>query len=157
MASYYVDSSALVKRHAQELGSAWFARLADPAAGNVIVTSRLSLVEVYSALNRRVREGSISPVQYTQISTDFTALCTTEYELIELDHTVVERARILLEQWPLRANDAVQLGSALVLKDALRSATAVLADDPIFLAADDRLLQFAEKEGLSTDNPNRHS
>ena len=44
MADYYADSSVLVKRHVNEIGSGWFRALADPAARNVIITSRVSIV-----------------------------------------------------------------------------------------------------------------
>jgi len=47
MADYYADSSALVKRHVNEIGSGWFQALADSATGNVITTSRISLIEIY--------------------------------------------------------------------------------------------------------------
>jgi len=60
MAAYYADSSVLVKCHVPETGAAWFGALAAPAAGHIMVTAQISLVEVYSALNRRVREASIS-------------------------------------------------------------------------------------------------
>lgn len=39
MAHFYADSSALVKRHIAESGSAWFQALAAPPAGNAITTS----------------------------------------------------------------------------------------------------------------------
>jgi len=60
MPDYYADSSVLVKRHVHEVGSDWFQTLTDPATKNVIITARLSIVEVISALNRRVREASVS-------------------------------------------------------------------------------------------------
>ena len=56
MADHYAESSALVKRHVNEIRSGWFRALADPATGNVIITSRVSIIEAYSAFNRRVRE-----------------------------------------------------------------------------------------------------
>ena len=58
MADYYADSSVLVKRHVNEIGSGWFRAIADPAVGNVIITSRVSIIEVYSAFNLY---GSNSP------------------------------------------------------------------------------------------------
>jgi hypothetical protein len=59
-AAYYADSSALVKRHVHERGTLWFRALADPEAGNMIITARISMVEVYSALSRRRREATLS-------------------------------------------------------------------------------------------------
>ena len=61
MEEFYADSSVLVKRHVPEAGSSWFRAIADPASGNVIITARVSVVEVYSALNRRVRAGTLDP------------------------------------------------------------------------------------------------
>lgn len=151
MADYYADSSALVKRHVHETGTVWFQALTDPIAGNVIVTARVSMVEVYSAFNRRVREAHLNRADYAQIVTDFISICATEYELIELTPAVVNRAKILLESYPLRAYDAIQLASALITNDTLQ----VGGLPPlIFLAADANLLNVARVEGLMTDNPN---
>jgi len=154
MAYYYADSSALVKRHVREAGTDWFQALAEPAAGNVILTARLSLIEVYSALNRRRREAHLPVTDYTQIATDFAAICTAEYELIELTPLVVERARPLLEHHPLRAYDAMHLASALLTQTELE---ANHLPPLIFLTADGRLLDVAQAEGMKTDNPNQYS
>jgi predicted nucleic acid-binding protein len=59
----------------------------------------------------------------------------------------------LLERHPLRAYDAIQLASALIANDALLTAGFAPL---IVLAADDRLLDAAQAEGLMTDNPNAH-
>ena len=107
MADYYADSSALVKRHVHERGTIWFQLLADPSAGNIIATAQISEVEVYSALNRRLREAHLSVLDYTKIADDFAAICATEYEIIELTDAVIERARLLLERHALRAYDAI--------------------------------------------------
>ncbi len=153
MTDYYADSSVLVKRHVHEVGSQWFRALADPSAGNVVITSRVSIVEVYSALNRRRREANLSTADYAEIVTDFVLLCVTEYQIVELTAPVVERARLLLERYPLRAYDAVQLASALMTCDALLAAHL----PPLtLLAADDRLLDAARAEGLTVDNPNAY-
>jgi predicted nucleic acid-binding protein len=153
MGDYYADSSVLVKRHVQEVGTAWFRALTLPSTGNLIITARISLVEVYSALNRRQREAGLTPTDYTQIVADFTTICTTEYELVELTPRVVARAKLLLGRYALRAYDAVQLASALVTNDTVQSAGLWPL---IFLAADMRLLEAAQSEGLTIDNPIAH-
>jgi hypothetical protein len=53
----------------------------------------------------------------------------------------------------LRAYDAVQLASALVVSEALAEAD---LSAPTFVSADDHLLAVARTEGLHTDNPNLH-
>jgi predicted nucleic acid-binding protein len=145
---YYADTSALIKRHVAEVGSEQVAFL---AANHLFITSSLSQVEVYSALNRRVREGRLSAADYESIVADFEALCQTEYQLVEISAGIVNRTRQLLEQHPLRAYDAVQLATALLTNEALL----VNGMPPLaFLCADDRLLTAASTAGLSTANPN---
>jgi len=153
MADVYADSSALVKRHIPEVGSRWFQALGDPVAGNVITTARISMAEVYSALNRRIREATLDAADYAHIVADFDALCATQYTLVELTALIVERARRLLERHPLRAYDAVHLASALTANDALAAAGLPALT---FLSADHRLLNAAQVEGIATDNPNAH-
>jgi uncharacterized protein len=153
MAEYYADSSVLVKRHVNEIGSDWVRSLTDPSAENLIITTRLSFVEVCSALNRRVRETSITALDYAQMIDDVTNLWESQYEIIEFTTSVADRAKQLLEIHPLRAYDAVQLSSALLTQDALQIAGVTAL---IFLAADDRLLAAAHAEGMTTDNPNDH-
>jgi predicted nucleic acid-binding protein len=152
-ASYYADSSALVKRHVQEVGTRWFRQLADPSSANVIITAQLSIVEVYSALNRRRRELRISATDYTTLASEFATVVKDEYEMVPLSLEVIDRARLLLECHSLRAGDAVQLASALLTNDKLQTASFAPA---IFLTADDRLLVAAHAEGLTTDDPRLH-
>jgi predicted nucleic acid-binding protein len=142
-----------VKRHIPEVGSRWFQALVDPVAGNVITTARVSMAEVYSALNRRIREATLDAADYAHIVADFDALCATQYTLVELTALIVERARRLLERHPLRAYDAVHLASALTANDALAAAGLPALT---FLSADHRLLNAAQVEGIATDNPNAH-
>lgn len=153
MTDYYADSSVLVKRHVVETGSSWMQALAAPAANNLLITARISVVEVISAFNRRLREARLDPTDYSRIALDFNTLCATEYQFIELTDSVVVQAQQLLEQYPLRAYDATQLASAII---ANREFTAAGLPPILFLSADDRLLSAATAEGLTVDNPNLH-
>lgn len=56
----FADSSVLVKRHVHEIGSKWFSQITDIQTSNLIIISRLSITEVFSAFNRRCRELSLS-------------------------------------------------------------------------------------------------
>jgi uncharacterized protein len=151
--TYYADSSVLLKRHIHETGSVWVQELTDPVTGNSILTARVSMVEVFSALNRRVPEGNLAPADYTIVANDFVAVCATEYQLIELLPQIADRARRVLETYPLRAYDAIQLASALVANDTLQAQGL----NPLtFLGADHRLLDAALAEGLTTVDPNTH-
>lgn len=70
---------------------------------------------------------------------------------IELTLDVVNLSRHLLERHPLRANDAVQLAAALMVNHTLTTAGLTPL---VFLSADQRLLDVALTEGLTSVNPN---
>ena len=119
----------------------------------LFVTSRISVVEVVSALNRRQREGSLSPTEYLRMVTDFATLCPTAYQLVDVTEEVVDRTRRLLEQHVLRAYDAIQLASALLTDHIIRAG----GEPPLMLlAADERVLTAARSEGLAVDTPHWH-
>ena len=46
MTDYYLDSSALVKRYSDELGSTWIRNIIDPLAQHTILIAEVSLAEV---------------------------------------------------------------------------------------------------------------
>lgn len=150
---YYADSSVLVKRHVQEIGSLWLQNLSTPSTGNIIITATLSIIEVISALNRRKREASISTNDYAQLSTDFLLTVSNEYELIDLSNSVIVESNRLLENYPLRAGDSIQLASAIQARDALQNNK---LPTPIFLVSDAKLLDAARAEGFTVDDPLLH-
>jgi predicted nucleic acid-binding protein len=121
--------------------------------GSRIETARLSMVEVVSALNRRVREGTLPPVDYPAVRDDFLARCRRSYRLIPITNALLVRTRDLLERHPLRTYDALHLASALEVNAQLVSGQ---RPGLTFLAADQRLLTAAAAEGLTVDNPNNY-
>lgn len=141
-----MDSSALLKRHVEEIGSPWVRQICEATSGHVILTVPTSEVEVVTALTRRIREDTLSFDDYTRLRADIRAVFNRNYVSIAIDAVVISRAAMLLETDPLRAADAVQLAAAL------EADVALLADEqpPLtFLAADARLLIAAQAEGLN--------
>lgn len=110
-------------------------------AAGPVATSRLSAVEIASAVARRCREGAFPPTERDRalaaLEQDLSALY-----LVELSPSVVVGARALLIRHPLRAGDAIQLASALLLQRELEEAV-------IFAAYDERLKATAVAEGLT--------
>ncbi len=153
MTAYFLDSSALVKRYVPETGSAWIRALSAPNTGNSLIIARITWVEVKSAITRREREGSLTPSDRKLIVQKFRSDLNNQYQVIELDVTVAERASQLVEQYPLRAYDAVQLASVLLLQSAFATTQST---SPIFLSADNRLSTVAIGLRLLFDNPNHH-
>lgn len=135
----YFDASALVKRYVRERGSLKVRRL---LSSDTAASSRISQVEIVSALVRRSREGALSEAQreaaVAALEADFSALL-----VVELSSEVIARAIALLRRHRIRAGDAIQLASALHLRDALH-------EGMVFVAFDERLMAAASAEGLST-------
>lgn len=102
--------------------------------------SRLSEVEVASALMRRVRLGSLPAEEYARAAQALRA-DLADLEVVELETRVMTFATTLLERHPLRAGDAIQLASCLILRDSLPEQVG-------FLAYDRRLNEAAAREGL---------
>ena len=151
--AYFLDTSALVKRYVPELGSNWIQSITVPAAGNFLPISQITWVEVRSAFARRQREGSLSVDEVDQLMGDFRTDFDNQYEVLEVDRTLIETAGELVMQHPLRAYDAVQLASALRVQSTLIS---VPETQLVFVSADNRLLDIAQSAGLAIDNPNNY-
>ena len=83
--AYFLDSSALVKRYIPEIGSAWLNAIASPSTGNLIIISRITWVEVLSALARRQREGSFSEADVDLIIQQFRFDLNNQYQVVEFD------------------------------------------------------------------------
>ncbi|MBA3949398.1 MAG: type II toxin-antitoxin system VapC family toxin [Acidobacteria bacterium] len=135
----YFDSSALAKRYLDETdNAAVVARLEHPAA-----TSRLSAVEVASAIVRRGREGKLSQEQRDRalhaLSRDMDDLL-----IVELAPEVVSAANGILTRHALRAADAIHVASCASLCHELRA-------DISFVVFDARLRAAAVAEGLSVE------
>ncbi len=135
----YFDASALVKRYVDEAGSAHVRRLLVP--GEVIV-SRLSEVEVGSSINRRTREGALSAEQRDRVLTALAEDLAT-WQVVEVTPEITSTALRLLRTHPLRAADAIQLASALLIDTNLPTPLTE------FVAFDRRLIDAALREGLA--------
>lgn len=153
MAAFFFDSSALVKRYAREVGTAWVISLFKPAAAHRIYVARIASVEVVSALARRVRSQTLSSDAAAKAITSFRRAFLGKYRKVEITDVLLDRATGLAEKHALRAYDAVQLAAALSTNDS-RLATGASA--LTLISADDALNTAAVAVGLSVDNPNWH-
>ena len=101
--------------------------------------SRLSQVEVASALARRARAGDCEiperDAELAALDRDFPS-----FLVVEIVPAVTSRARSLLNLHPLRASDAVQLASCYHLQEKL-------GHDVPFVVYDERLAAVARKSG----------
>lgn len=134
----YVDASALVKRYVHETGTAAVRRI---LAGGVSATSRLSEVEVASALIRGCREGALSVEERDRALGALSANIVSMY-VVELTPELSARATGLLLRHSLRSGDAIQLASCLHLRQHAGTEVG-------FLVFDTRLAEAARREGVA--------
>src|SRR5215212_5226909 len=153
MGAYYLDSSALVKRYANETGSLWVRSLTDPQAGHDFFTAHITGIEVVAAVARKIRTHEIALHEATAVISTFKSHFTTQYQVVLLTTAIVDHAMALAEQHTLRGYDATQLASALAVHTEL---TASGVSDLVFISADAALNTVAQTEQLVVQNPNDH-
>ena len=110
-----------------------------------LTTSRLSEVEVASALSRRRREGACTASEHDlalqELGSDLSGM-----SVIEIASGVAARAREIVSRNPLRAGDAIHLASCLLLQNTTGQTVDLVAFDRKLRAA-------AELEGLPVIPP----
>lgn len=153
MAVYFVDSSALVKRYINETGSTWVLSLFDPALSNDVLIAAITCVEIVAAIARRARGGSISVRDAQVVCYQFRNDLQSEYQVVEVRHSIIISAMALAEAHGLRGYDAVQLAAGREL-NTLCFANSL--PPVIFVSADFELNAAAASEGLIVENPNNY-
>jgi hypothetical protein len=101
----------------------------------------LTRLELTAAVERRVRDGQLSPALRQPALRRIARLTGDAHEVTDLS-AVRTRALPVLARYPLRAADAAQLGAALLVADP----------DPASLTMvvlDRRLAEAADREGLT--------
>ena len=150
MAAYFLDASALVKAYVQEPGSGWVRQILRRGT-NVTFVSPLSGAEVLAAIARKQRLRELDLATRGRIAAAFRRDYRGRFIHTSLTGMVVEKAMDLVLDHPLRAYDAVQLASALLLPRAPARLRPLL-----FVSADSALLRVARQIGLSAENPLDH-
>ena len=151
MTEYYLDASALVKRYTDEAGSTWIRQITDPGAQNTVLLAEITLAEVAAAFAAKERApGGIAPQQRDRALSRFLQDCDEHFLLLPVDRSVIGHAVELTQNHRLRGYDAVQLATALLASELLKSQD---LSSPVFIASDDTLLDAAEAENLPIENP----
>lgn len=146
MASVYLDTSALLKLYVSEAGTERVVRVAEEAAEGRIVILDLTPVEARSAIRRREREGDIVSADADRVLRRIEDDASALFLVQPSTSAVMEEAARLIDRYPLRAYDALQLSGCLVVR-------AGMPEPVTFVCADARLCEAAASEGLTTLNP----
>lgn len=152
MSILFFDTSAIVKRYVPEVGTTWVRSQTASSSRNDIIIAKVTMVEFYSAVSRQYHDGQIDLNRLQAFRQLFTKHLVNQYLVIEVTSSVINHALDLQENHRLRAYDAIQLASALELNVRLRASNTSFT----FIVSDNLLLQAANAEGLTTDNPIHH-
>lgn len=152
MGTYFLDTSALVKRYVAEPGQDWVNGLFQRDAGNTLIISQATLAEAVAAFCAKARASDINETERDRVIVLFRSEAWRLCRLERVTTAIYTFAGDLCRMHRLRAYDAVQLACALTVRDKL----ATLSIVPTFVTADRELLSVASLEGLLTDDTNTH-
>ena len=137
----YLDTSALIKIYVAEEGTDAVKEAISRAS--VVAASRVAYAEARAALARARRETRIGERDLRQTVVELDE-DWKRFLVLEVTDDLVQRAGDLAEEYALRAYDALQLASALILKRRVDSSV-------FFLAFDQDLTQAAQSAGLAVE------
>jgi predicted nucleic acid-binding protein len=144
LAFYFLETSALVKLYVQEPGTDRLLPLTRNQSENRFAVLAISVVEARSAIRRRQRAGDIDPPVASFIIENLHKHLETRFIRQTVNDAVIDGALEMIERYPLRAYDAVQLAGCLVLS---------AIEDLTFVCSDLQLLEAARSEQLSVLDP----
>jgi predicted nucleic acid-binding protein len=152
MGIYFIDSSALVKRYINEVGSTWILGLFTPTLNNEIFIAAITSVEIVAAITRAERGKRISTSDALMVRAQFKNELQIEYQVIEITENIIMAGMMLAETYGLRGYDAIQLAVGYTVNTlCISSGLAPI----VFVSADNELNVAASNEGLIVENPNK--
>jgi predicted nucleic acid-binding protein len=131
----FFDSSAFAKRYIEEKGSGEVDDLC--RATDRLALSSICVPEIISALNRRIREKTVSKADYFTIKARLLD-DVRDVEVVNITDDVVAQTMLILEQNPVRAMDSLHIACALAWR----------AD--LFITADKDQESAAQRHGLKS-------
>lgn len=131
----FFDSSAFAKRYVDESGSGQVEEFCQQTTELALAV--ICVPEIVSALNRRRRDKTLTAAEYRRAKESLLE-DIRDATVVNLTPGVVTRSVELLENYPLRAMDALHIACALEWG----------ADT--FISADKRQTHAAQKSGLKT-------
>lgn len=147
MALYYLETSALVKLYVHESGTERMLNLTAGDAGNRFAILSLAQVEFRAAIRRRQRGGEIPGREAEGLIESFRRHLEGRFVVQPFTESLLDVALALIDGYPLRGYDAMQLAGYLMLRSISG------AEEPIFVCADKTLLSAARNEGCPILDP----
>lgn len=131
----FLDSSAFAKRFIEESGSQQVEDICSLATE--LCLSVICVPEIISALNRRLREKTLTAHEYVKVKQRLSEE-VRDAVIINLTPTVIQSCIAVLERNPMRTMDALHVACALEWH----------AD--LFASSDERQIEAVKRAGLKT-------
>ena len=145
MPVFYLDASAIAKLYLpDEIGSEFVVQLLDSRSStDLFVTSALSVVEVKSAITRRID----SPYERDSLLSAYDRDLQEIFGLISVRNDLIVGAGSMAERYRLRAGDAIHLATALDISVTTEQAQVFM------VSSDTELLEASEAAGIGAIDP----
>lgn len=148
MSVYYLDTSAIVKRYRNELGTEVIDRLFDPLqADSEFYTSFLTTLELTSSILRLAKGGQFGQDTADNILSRFRDDSHGAIQTLPLTDAILNGALTVVERHALRSADAIHLATASTIF-ALASES-----EGILVSSERELLSAAADAGLDVLDP----
>jgi uncharacterized protein len=144
---YYLETSALVKLYVYESGTERLVRLAASDTGHRFAILSLAQVEFRAAIRGQQRRGAVSKSDADALIDSFRQHAEGRFIVQPFTDALLDVASVLIDGYPLRGFDAMQLAGYLMLRSTSG------AEEPIFVCADKALLLAARNEGCPILDP----
>ncbi|MBP7654903.1 type II toxin-antitoxin system VapC family toxin [Candidatus Dependentiae bacterium] len=130
----FFDTSAIAKRYIYEKGSEDIEKLL--YAADEVCISMIAISEIFSALNRLIREKKILRDQYNSIKKAI-YVDVSEFSICNITPEIIESSIFFLEKSPLKAMDSIQLACAFKM------------NIDTFISSDRKQIEAAKDIGLN--------
>jgi predicted nucleic acid-binding protein len=148
MATFYFDTSAIVKRYHKEIGSEILDRIFE-LKGHAFAISFWCILEFTVVFSNKLRKGELSREAFNAAISLFFRDVLERFIVVSVDDELVASAVSLAVKHALPSADCLQLASAINLRETLEP----LKEPFIFVCSDRDLCKAAEKEGMNFIDP----
>jgi len=149
---FFFDTSAIVKRYHQELGS----EIVDGIFESILkkrskaIISTLSVLEFTSALRRKVQTKEINWTQLRDCIGSFLNEVYKNFRVERVDEGLFADSLEYILKYGLSTLDSLHLVSSIRASEVVAEKSKI-----VFISSDEELCKAAEKEGFNVINPEK--
>ena len=148
MPVYYFDTSAILKRYRNELGTDVVDRLFDsPQGDSQFYISFLTILELTSSILRLVKGGQLSQSVADDMLARFSQDIPDTFRLAPLTDAILNGAVTVVGRHQFRSGDAIHLATASSIFSLAPESEGIL------VSSDSELLSAATNSGMGVLNP----